>query len=165
MFCFFSFFFVVNNLNNWIGCNQKMAFLGPWIKHRPGTLSFIQPIVRHHGRSLTHRPFSPHPGYDVAAVSTYVAYLLTQYWDGEQRRDVELFAMVMGFFWSLTHDHDATIFLFLWVIGASSEFISKSFLAGGNTVEYEKFRVGIKLGGYMSFLLFVFDLLDVLTGN
>jgi hypothetical protein len=141
-----------------------MAFLTPLVKYTPKSL--LKPsIMQHPVRPLTRLFVSPHPGYDVAAVSTYVAYFLTQYWNGEQRRDVEFFAMVMGFFWNFTHDHDATIFLFLWVIGASSEFISKSFLAGGNEVEYEKFRVGIKLGGYMSFLLFVFDLLDVLTGS
>lgn len=143
-----------------------MAFLTPLVKHTPKSLSLLKPsIIQHSVRPLTRLFVSPHPGYDVAAVSTYVAYFLTQYWDGEQRRDVEFFAMVMGFFWNFTHDHDASIFIFLWLIGASSEFISKSFLAGGNEMEYEKFRVGIKLGGYMSFLLFVFDLLDVLTGN
>lgn len=139
-----------------------MAFLTPLVKYTPrSSLALIKNPVR----PLTRLFVSPHPVYDVAAVSTYVAYFLIQYWDGEQRRDVEFFAVVMGFFWNFTHDHDATIFLLLWLIGASSEFISKSFLAGGNEMEYQKFRVGIKLGGYMSFLLFVFDVLDVLTGN
>lgn len=141
-----------------------MAFLTTLVKQTPRF--HIKSSIIHHDRpSLTRLFISPHPGYDVAAVSTYVAYFLSQYWDGEQRRDVEFFAMVMGFFWNFTHDHDATIFLFLWMIGGFSEFISKSFLAGGNEIEFERFRVGIKLGGYMSFLLFVFDLLDVLIGN
>lgn len=107
---------------------------------------------------------SLHPEYDIAVVSTYIAYFFTQYWGGEQRLDVQIFAMLMGTVWNFTHDHDATIFIMLWLIGLVSEFISKSFLAGGNKVEYENFRVGIKLGGYMSFLLLVFDVLDVLTG-
>lgn len=140
-----------------------MAFIAPLVKHMPRSSSFlIKPL--HHHPLPTRLSMSSHPEYDVAVVSTYVAYFLSQYWDGEQRRDVELFAMVMGFFWNFTHDHDATIFIFLWLIGGASEFISKSFLAGGNELEYEKNRIGIKLGGYMSFLLLVFDVLDVLTG-
>jgi hypothetical protein len=141
-----------------------MAFLTTLVKQTP-RFHIKSSIIHNHRPSLTRLFISPHPGYDVAAVSTYVAYFLSQYWDGEQRRDVEFFAMVMGFFWNFTHDHDATIFLFLWVIGGFSEFISKSFLAGGNEIEFVRFRVGIKLGGYLSFLLFVFDLLDVLVGN
>lgn len=130
-------------------------------------MAFISPIIRKTTtRSLITRPLrvSPHPGYDVAAVSTYIAYFMTQYWTGEERKDVEFFGVVMGLFWNFTHNHDATIFLLLWLIGGASEFISKSFLAGGNKVEYENFRVGIKMGGYMSFLLLVFDFLDVLVG-
>lgn len=120
-------------------------------------MAFITPLIQYTTKSALVRPssmcrlaplyVSPHVGYDVAAVSTYVAYFLTQYWTGTERRDVEVFAIVMGFFWNFTHDHDATIFLLLWVIGGASEFISKSFLAGGNEMEYENFRVGIKLGG------------------
>ena len=133
-------------------------------------MAFITPIVKQTARkllvqpSLTRLSMSQHPGYDVAAVSTYVSYFLTRYWTGEQRRDVEFFAIVMGMLWNFTHAHDATIFLFLWLIGGASEFVSKSFLAGGNEIEYENFRVGIKLGGYMSFILLVFDLLDVVSG-
>lgn len=130
-------------------------------------MAFIAPIVQHtvaRRLPLTRLSLSPHPGYDVAAVSTYVAYFLTQYWAGEERRDVELFAVLMGVFWNYTHDHDATIFLYLWLIGGTSEFVSRSFLAGGNREEFERFRVGTKLGGYMSFLLMMFDLLGILTG-
>lgn len=136
-------------------------------------MAFITPLIPKQSLTsiITRQPkiplklnFSAHPAYDVAAVSTYVAYFLTQYWTGEERRDVEFFAIVMGLFWNFTHNHDITIFILLWLIGGTSEFVSKSFLAGGNQVEYEKFRVGIKMGGYMSFLLLVFDLLDVLVG-
>lgn len=131
-----------------------MAFLSPIIKH-----TVVRPRL-----PLTRTALSPHPGYDVAAVSTYAAYFLTQYWVGEERRDVELFAVLMGMFWNFTHDHDATIFLYLWLIGGTSEFVSRSFLAGGNQTEFEKFRVGTKLGGYMSFLLMMFDLIGLLAG-
>lgn len=133
-------------------------------------MAFITPIVKHTARKLLVSPSQirlsmlQHPGYDVAAVSTYVAYFLTRYWTGQQRQDVEFFAIVMGMLWNFTHNHDATIFLLLWLIGGASEFVSKSFLAGGNEMEYDNFRVGIKLGGYMSFILLVFDLLDVATG-
>ena len=130
-------------------------------------MAFITPIITTAAkRSLVPKPLyvSAHPGYDVAAVSTYVAYFMTQYWNGEERKDVEFFAIVMGMFWNFTHNHDATIFVLLWLIGGTSEFVSKSFLAGGNRAEYENFRVGVKMGGYMSFLLLVFDLLDVLVG-
>jgi len=131
-----------------------MAFLTPFVPKRiPRSIIARQPLQA-----------SLHPVYDVAAVSTYIAFFCTQYWTGEERRDVEFFAMVMGLFWNFTHHHDATIFIFLWLIGGVSEFVSKSFLAGGNQMEYNNFRVGIKMGGYMSFLLVVFDLLDVLVG-
>lgn len=108
---------------------------------------------------------SLHPGYDVAAVSTYVAYFTAQYWRGEDRKDVELFAIVMGLWWHFTHDHDAMIFLLLWVMGGASHFIAGSFAAGGNLDESANFWVGVRAGGYMSFLLAIFDLLDVLFGN
>lgn len=131
-------------------------------------MAFIVPIVQNtmvRRLPLTRLSFSPHPGYDVAAVSTYVAYFLTQYWTGEERRDVELFAVLMGIFWNYTHDHDATIFLYLWLIGGTSEFVSRSFLAGGNSEEFDRFRVGTKLGGYMSFLLMMFDMFGILIGH
>ena len=136
--------------------DQSMAFLAPIVRYSP------RPIP---ARTLTQLQLSPHPGYDVAAVSTYVAYFLSQYWAGEERRDVEFFAVVMTLFWNFTHDHDAVIFLYLWLIGGTSEFISKSFLAGGNKVEYERFRVGTRLGGYMSFLLLITDLFGLLLEN
>lgn len=131
------------------------------------TTSSTLSSLRRYNHGFPHKTIvrmSPHPLYDVASVSTYIAYFLAQYWTGEQRRDVEFFAIFMGMFWNFTHDHDATIFLMLWLIGGVSEFISKSFLAGGNEVEYANFRVGIKFGGYLSFLLLVFDALDLLTG-
>ena len=130
-------------------------------------MAFLSPIVKHtvvRRLPLTRTFLSPHPGYDVAAVSTYVAYFVTQYWTGEERRDVEFFAVLMGLFWNFTHDHDATIFLYLWLIGGTSEFVSRSFLVGGNQTEFDNFRVGTRLGGYMSFLLMMFDLLGLLTG-
>lgn len=107
---------------------------------------------------------SLHPFYDVAAVSTYIAYWTAQYWKGPERRDVDLFAILMAMIWNFTRDHDPTIFVFLWVIGGVSEFVSRSFLAGGNQQEFENFHVGVQMGGYMAFLLLVFDLLDVATG-
>lgn len=106
-----------------------------------------------------------HPVYDVASVSTYVAYSLAKYWIGEEERlDVEMFGYLMAVLWKVTTAHDPTVFLFLWLIGGVSEFVSGSFFAGGNWVEAERFRVGVRMGGYMSFALLVFDLLDVASG-
>lgn len=135
-------------------------------------MAFIAPIIKSSTtRALVpYRPptsqlkMSLHPLYDVAAVSTYIAYFTSNYWIGEDRNDVEFFAIIMGLIWNFTHDHDATIFIFLWVIGGVSHFVSTGFLAGGNMEEYSKFQVGVRLGGYMSFLLLVFDLLDVAVG-
>ena len=107
---------------------------------------------------------SSHPGYDVAAVSTYIAYFMAQYWGGSQMLDVEFFAIVMGLWWQLTHDHDALIFLLLWVIGGVSHFVAGAFAAGGNREESANFWVGVRAGGYMSFLLLAFDLLGILAG-
>lgn len=132
------------------------------------SLAFIIPtttnMIKKSSHSLIKTNASLHPIYDVAAVSTYVAYFLNRYWDGQERKDVEFFGFVMALVWNVTRDHDATIFLMLWLMGGVSEFVSKSFLAGGNGMEAENFRVGVKLGGYMSFLLLVFDLLDVVLG-
>ena len=153
-----------------------MAFIRPLLPSTTTTTSKYLSMLKNYNHNHNYRypstttttttimHISPHPLYDVASVSTYIAYFLAQYWTGEQRRDVEFFAIFMGMFWNFTHDHDATIFLMLWLIGGVSEFISKSFLAGGNKMEYENFRVGIKFGGYMSFLLLIFDVLDLLTG-
>lgn len=129
-------------------------------------MAFIVPVHNTICRSsramiIKHTAASLHPGYDVAAVSTYVAYFMSQYWVGKERKDVEFFAIVMGFLWHYTHDHDAMVFVFLWLMGGVSHFISMSFLAGGNYQETENFRVGVRLGGYMSFLLMVLDLLGV----
>ena len=140
-----------------------MAFITPIIVKKTARALVLRPQVIQK-RDIVRMWLSPHPVYDVAAVSTYIAYFLSQYWTGEERKDVEFFAIFMGLIWNYTHDHDATIFIFLWLIGGASEFISRSFLAGGNQVEFERFHVGVKLGGYMSFLLLVFDLLGIFTG-
>lgn len=130
-----------------------MAFIVPW------TGSTTSKMIAYHPLKA-----SLHPIYDVSTVSTYIAYFTAQYWTGENRNDVEIFAFIMAMFWNFTHEHDPTIFIFLWLMGGVSQFVSGSFLAGGNQVEAEKFHVGVQLGGYISFLLLVFDLLDVLIG-
>lgn len=107
---------------------------------------------------------SLHPEYDIIAVSTYIAYFTAQYWTGEQRRDVELFGILLGLLWNFTTNHDPTVYIYLWLIGGLSHFVSRSFLAGGNKEEANRFHVGVQMGGYMSFLLMIFDLLDVLFG-
>ena len=131
-----------------------MAFITPFVK----TVSRYRPP----SRALVKA--SLHPLYDIASVSTYVAYFTSGYWMGPERRDVDIFAVLMALFWNFTHIHDPTIFVFLWIMGGSCEFISKSFMAGGNGVEAEKFFVGVQMGGLMSFVLLVLDLLDVATG-
>ena len=127
-----------------VGCGKLSGAAG-------SSTAMVVPWRSGGGGGVVRRAFSLHPGYDVAAVSTYVAYFTAQYWQGEDRKDVELFAMVMGLWWHFTHDHDALIFLLLWLIGGSSHFIAGA--------------VGVRTGGYMSFLLLVFDLLDVLFGK
>ena len=42
--------------------------------------------------------------------------------------------------------------------------LGPAFLAGGNYQEADNFHVGVKLGGYMSFLLMVLDLLGIASG-
>lgn len=135
-----------------------MAFLVPLVaKTAPR-------VIVPYRESATVLKASLHPFYDVATVSTYIAYFTSRYWIGETRTDVEIFAFVMATIWNFTKYHDPTIFAFLWVIGGVSHFVSVSFLAGDNLEEFANFQVGVKLGGYMSFLLLVFDLLDVITG-
>lgn len=141
-----------------MGKNKSMAFIVPITKKVATTA-----IIPYRASSSVLKA-SMHPFYDVAAVSTYIAYFTSQYWIGEKRNDVEFFAFVMALVWNYTKEHDATIFLFLWLMGGVSHFVSRSFLAGGNSDEFERFNVGVKLGGYMSFLLLIFDLLDVAVG-
>lgn len=131
-----------------------MAFIAPLVK----TVSSVPHV------SKTLVKASLHPLYDVASVSTYVAYFFSGYWMAPERRDVDIFAVTMALLWNFTHIHDPTIFIFLWVIGGSSDFISRSFMAGGNQGEAEKFFVGVQMGGLMSFVLLVLDLLDVVSG-
>lgn len=138
-----------------------MAFIIPYVG---STTNKILKLPSYHSFSLIPLKASLHPIYDVATVSTYIAYFTAQYWTGENRMDVEIFAFIMAMIWNFTHEHDPMIFVFLWLIGGASHFISGSFLAGGNQVEAENFHVGVKLGGYISFMLLVFDLLDVVTG-
>lgn len=133
--------------------------------------SFIVPMTARHlpkictvGRKAVKLSASLHPLYDVAAVSTYIAYFTAQYWKGEPRRDVEFFAIALGFLWNFTTDHDPTIFLYLWLVGGLSHFAMTGFLQGGNEKEAVRFYTGVQLGGYMSFLLVVVDLLDVVMG-
>ena len=130
-------------------------------------MAFIVPVYKTCGsRSMMIKQTaaSLHPAYDVAAVSTYVAYFMSHYWIPPERKDVELFAIVMALVWHYTHDHDAMIFVLLWLMGGASQFIKMSFLAGGNYQEADNFHVGVKLGGYMSFLLMVLDLLGIASG-
>lgn len=136
-----------------------MAFLVPYVE----PISVTKHIVRS-STSLVPLRASLHPVYDVATVSTYIAYFTAQYWTGENRTDVDIFAFIMAMIWNFTHNHDPMIFVFLWFMGGTCQFVSRGFLEGGNQAEAEKFHVGVKLGGYMSFLLLVFDLLDVVTG-
>lgn len=144
------------NLKHCHGKNKSMAFIVPVTK--------TTPIIPYRAPSTIIMKASMHSFYDVVAVSTYIAYSTSQYWIGEKRNDVEVFAFFMAFLWNFTREHDPTIFLFLWLMGGVTHFVSRSFLAGGNGEEFERFHVGVKLGGYMSFLLLIFDLLDVAVG-
>ena len=124
-----------------------------------------QQIAPYSSRNIVSKMyFSNHPVYDVAAVSTYIAYFTSGYWTGEERPDVDIFACIMGLVWHFTKDHDPMIFVFLWIIGGMSHFVSRSFLAGGNVVEFNKFNVGVQFGGLMSFLLLVLDLMGFFYG-
>lgn len=107
---------------------------------------------------------SLHPVYDVAAVSTYIAFWTQGYWLGENRTDVEITAVVLALLWNTFMAYDIAIYYYLWAIGLSSFVWKKTMLEGGNSDALHKAQVATQLGGYMAFVLLVFDAIDLFCG-
>lgn len=107
---------------------------------------------------------SLHPVYDVAAVSTYIAFWTQGYWIGENRTDIEITAVLLALLSNTFMAYDVSVFFYLWALGIGSFLWKQVMLEGGNSESVYNAQVGIQLGGYMSFVLLVFDAIDLLFG-
>lgn len=137
---------------------MKSAFLTP---------IYTQSIVRQHYRTsiipLHMSLMSSHPYYDVLAVSTYAMFCAGGYWLGDQRANVDFVAAGLGLLWQLTLTHNPNVFYYLWLVGGISYLVSQTQLEMGNSDGASQFRVGVQLGGYLSFFLLIMDLFDVIV--
>lgn len=106
---------------------------------------------------------TPREIYDIVSVSTFGAFFFAQYdqYSNEiyKRPDVEVFADIMAIAWYVMSKTDVTIFPILWIIGAISYTISYASLSVGNENAFNEFHAGVHLGGQMSLVLLLLNLL------
>lgn len=126
--------------------------------------SFITPIIKRKLVAPLHISplLSSHPYYDVVAVSTYGAYWAAGYWLGENRKDVPVVAAGIAMLWHYTLPYNPYIFYYLWLIGGLSHLIRTTNINIANSNGASKFHLGIQFGGYISFILMMVDLIDVI---
>ena len=122
---------------------------------KPNTkLSFSLP-------SLTE--ITPRQMYDICAVSTYIAYYMSQYWkypDEEiQRPDVEIFANIMALVWHITNSYNPNVYIYLWIIGGLCQIYSHT-LIPINKDQANQLHIGVQFGGQVAVLLLILDLIS-----
>jgi hypothetical protein len=130
--------------------------------------SFIQPyrgIIKQPYRQMirkssTLHAISPHQTYDIAVASTYGLFYLLGYENYPvplKRRDVEVVGIIFALLWDITHRFDPTIFILLVGVGGISFLSEKSIMDKSLA---SQLHLGVHLCGYISFVLFIFDVIS-----
>lgn len=106
--------------------------------------------------------FTPRQDYDIATVSTFIAFWTARYWkypDNVSRGDVEVFAGAMAILWHVGCTFDPSIYWYMWFIGGLSHLHSRALLGGGLRELSSDIWVGVHFGGYMTLCLLLMDIL------
>lgn len=119
-----------------------------------------QPYRQMIQKSSTLHAISPHQTYDIAVASTYGLFCLLGYDKYPiplKRRDVEVVGTILALTWDTTHRFDPLVFILLAGVGGIS-YLSEKSIMDKNLAS--QLHLGVHLCGYISFVLFIFDVIS-----